>query len=264
MVNPFADPRKYRSMQEQNLSKEELFYLLIEESKRTFKVGLIVTATVIRVLNSIALCRLDNGLTAIATSSDFVSDGSREKLQEKLSKGKIIQGRIERIHTEQEEKFEVHLNCKKYVLSSHAYYKRSLAYSLGIDETEILEADLKNHNFSEEDPSKKTSRFVPRAIAFEKFKNISSRRAISELLLRENGDYFFRPSTRSQDVITLTWKFWKDQIVHIDIAERDKPEGATIGSTLIISNDYYFESLREIVERYIIPCNRLVREVIGH
>ena len=90
MVNPFADPRKYRSMQEQNLSKEELFYLLIEESKRTFKVGLIVTATVIRVLNSIALCRLDNGLTAIATSSDFVSDGSREKLQEKLSKGKII------------------------------------------------------------------------------------------------------------------------------------------------------------------------------
>jgi len=32
---------------------------------------------------------------------------------------------------------------------------------------------------------------------------------------------------------------------------------------LIISNDY-FDSLREIVERYIIPCNRLVREVIGH
>ena len=46
--------------------------------------------------------------------------------------------------------------------------------------------------------------------------------------------------------------------------ERDKQPGAAIGSTLIISNDYYFESLREIVERYIIPCNRLVREVVGH
>jgi len=51
--------------------------------------------------------------------------------------------------------------------------------------------------------------------------------------------------------------------VHIDILEQQKQPGAAIGSRLIISNDY-FDSLREIVERYIIPCNRLVREVIGH
>lgn len=51
--------------------------------------------------------------------------------------------------------------------------------------------------------------------------------------------------------------------MHIDIIEQQKHPGAAIGSRLIISNDY-FDSLREIVERYIIPCNRLVREVIGH
>ena len=52
--------------------------------------------------------------------------------------------------------------------------------------------------------------------------------------------------------------------MHIDINESNKQPGAAIGSTLVISQDYYFESLREIVERYIIPCNRLVREVVGH
>jgi len=33
-----------------------------------------------------------------------------------------------------------------------------------------------------------------------------------------------------------------------------------MGSRLVISSDY-FENLKEIVERYIIPCNRLVRDV---
>jgi len=84
---PFGDPREYRSERRPSLTKEELFYLLIEESKRTFKVGQIVTATVIKVLKSIALCRLDNGLTAIAKECDFVNDNKNEKLNEKVNKG---------------------------------------------------------------------------------------------------------------------------------------------------------------------------------
>lgn len=51
--------------------------------------------------------------------------------------------------------------------------------------------------------------------------------------------------------------------MHIDIQELDKKEGAAIGSRLLISNDS-FDTLREIVERYIIPCNRLLREVTNH
>lgn len=139
-----------------------------------------------------------------------------------------------------------------------------LATSLGIEPNQIDPADLRNHNFSTDQRPKQTGRFIPRRIAHEKFKNISSRRAISELNLLETGDFFFRPSTRSEDRITLTWKFWKNHYVHIDINESNKQPGAAIGSTLVISQDYYFESLREIVERYIIPCNRLVREVVGH
>ena len=76
---PFGDPRKYRSIDRQNMSRERLFYLLIEESKRTFKKGLIVTATVTKVLNSKAICRLDNGLNAIILSSDFFEENYNQK-----------------------------------------------------------------------------------------------------------------------------------------------------------------------------------------
>ena len=175
-----------------------------------------------------------------------------------------MQGRIERIIFEEESKFEVQLTCKKNELASHASYKGDLAASLGISEDQIDPEDLKNSNFSTDQRPKQTGRFIPRRIAHEKFKNISSRRALSELNLLETGDFFFRPSTRSEDRITLTWKFWKNHYVHIDIQESQKQPGAAIGSSLNIGTDYYFESLREIVERYIIPCNRLVREVVGH
>mmetsp|Transcript_8860 Transcript_8860/g.6192 ORF Transcript_8860/g.6192 Transcript_8860/m.6192 type:complete len:143 (-) Transcript_8860:1415-1843(-) len=104
---------------------------------------------------------------------------------------------------------------------------------------------------------------MPRRIAYDKFANISSRRALVELNEKDVGDFVFRPSTRGNDHLTLTWKFYKKAFVHIDIVEQEKQPGSTIGSRLLISNDM-FANLREIVERYIIPCNRLLRDVTSH
>ena len=63
--------------------------------------------------------------------------------------------------------------------------------------------------------------------------------------------------------MTLTWKFYHNNIVHIDIQESEKPTGASIGNKLHIS-DEVFDNLQEIVERYITPCNRVLREVTNH
>ena len=56
------------------MDNKRLFYLLIEESERTFKRGLIVTATVSRVFDSKAICRLDNGLSAIVQQSAILDE----------------------------------------------------------------------------------------------------------------------------------------------------------------------------------------------
>jgi transcription elongation factor SPT6 len=76
----------------------------------------------------------------------------------------------------------------------------------------------------------------------------------------DDGEFYFRPSSRGPDNLTLTWKFYKTNIVHIDIKEEQKAPGANIGSKLVISMDSY-DNLQEIVDRYILPCNRSLREV---
>lgn len=63
--------------------------------------------------------------------------------------------------------------------------------------------------------------------------------------------------------MTLTWKFYSNNIVHIDIVELDKPIGANIGSKLQIGEEI-FDNLQEIIERYIMPCNRHLRDATNH
>jgi len=198
----------------QAISNERLFYLLIDESPLTFKKGLIVTATVSKVLETKAICRLENGLSALIPATAFSEDA--------LAFGHIVTGRVEKISTEDEKRFEVTLHCKQRDLSSHDKYVDDLCASLGIAVSSVPREDLINHNFMTDVKPKQLGRFVPRRIAHEKFKNISSKRALAELDNADVGDFVFRPSTRSEDYITLTWKFWKKHFVHIDIAEHDK------------------------------------------
>ena len=79
------------------------------------------------------------------------------------------------------------------------------------------------------------------------------------------GQIYFRPSTRGPDHLNCTWKFFENVIVHLDIVEEkgSRLPGAHIGSKLWIS-DESFDNLQEIIERYITPCNRLLREVLVH
>lgn len=105
---PFSDPRQARTFNNLGITDEKLFYLLIDESKRTFKRGLIVTATVSNVLDSKAICRLENGLTATIIKEKILDPDSQQKLKDSLDIGFIITGRIETILTQDgDKKFEV-------------------------------------------------------------------------------------------------------------------------------------------------------------
>lgn len=80
----------------------------------------------------------------------------------------------------------------------------------------------------------------------------------------ENGEFIFRPSSRGVDNLTLTWRIYNENIVHIDISEHDKAPGATIGAKLQISSEDFFENLQEIIERYILPSNKFVSEAVSN
>lgn len=69
--------------------------MLIDESERTFKRGMIVTATVTRVLENVVFCKLDNGLDATIQKNDL--ERSDEKLQDMIQQGHVVTGRIHEI-----------------------------------------------------------------------------------------------------------------------------------------------------------------------
>jgi len=69
----------------------------------------------------------------------------------------------------------------------------------------------------------------------------------------------FRPSSKGPNNITLTWRWYKEFLVHLDVQEAEKAQGATIGSKLYIGNEC-FDNLQEIMDRFIHPCNKLVRD----
>ena len=58
--------------------------MLIDESPRTFKKGMIITATVSKVLPSKAICRLDNGLPAIIHANYFLEGDDKRDFSKLL------------------------------------------------------------------------------------------------------------------------------------------------------------------------------------
>lgn len=74
---PFKDPREYRSPTKHHISNQELFYMLIDESDKTFKKGIIVTAQVTKVFDNMVLCKLDNGLDATIQKNDLEKTDDR-------------------------------------------------------------------------------------------------------------------------------------------------------------------------------------------
>lgn len=120
LQHPFKDPREYRSPTKLLITNPQLFYMLIDESERTLKRGLIVTATVIRVYDNMVLCKLDNGLDATIQKADL--EKTDEKLQDIIEVGHVITGRIHEIKDKEEAKFGVNLNCKRKDLESHKNY----------------------------------------------------------------------------------------------------------------------------------------------
>lgn len=270
---PFKDFRENkgvaRTINEPKFNSKELFYCLIDETERTFKQGMIVSATIVRVYNQNQsqkpriLCRLENGVEANIYQDDadfFASD------QVNVDQGSIVTGRIEQLKFDKElnENFRINLKCKQQHLEYHdPHYIEELEAQLNC---KIHDDDKKNFNFLQQEQQTqqlKKSQIQKRKIQHQRFQNISSTQAIEYLKKEDNGEFYFRPSSRGTDHLTLTWKFYETNIVHIDIVEHDKAIGANIGSRLRISDENY-ENLQEIVERYITPCNRSLRDVTQH
>ena len=142
LQNPFKDPREYRTPTKQPIGNQQLFYMLIDESDRTFKKGIIVTATAIKVLDKKVYCKLDNGLDAIIFKDELLGKNNDERLEKAIQPGHVISGRISDIKIEVENNFSVTLNCKRSALEKHDEF-----IPTELDKKYIPKEDLVNSNF---------------------------------------------------------------------------------------------------------------------
>jgi transcription elongation factor SPT6 len=185
-------------------------------------------------------------------------DLASKRLDEVVQSGQVITGRIDEVRDKEESKFGVSLTCRKIDLENHSSF---------LPEGVVCQPeDLINQAFKvdKEGGANGQRKFHMRRINHPKFKNINSHKAVELLKGLEYGEFVFRPSSKGPDNITLTWKFYNNNIVHIDIQEFEKAIGASIGSKLQIGKEELFENLQEIVERYVAPCNKFMREAAGH
>jgi transcription elongation factor SPT6 len=171
----------------------------------------------------------------------------------------VLPARIKQISVN-DSKFNVNLMARKQDLRSHKDW-----VTLSVEDSKwfyIDPADLENKKMIEEE-KQRNAKYIPRRITHKRFRNMSLLRANEFLSGKDVGEFVFRPSSRGDDHLTLTIKFYKNVYTHADIVEENKTPGAIIGTKLWIGPEYY-DTLDEIIARYVTPIVDYAKETAGH
>ncbi len=256
--NPFNDERPPHK----DLTSSELFYLLVGDP--TFKKGQMVNANVLKVDVEHVKCRLTNDLEATIWYKDIFEDNDLRSDEAKLKEmkdtykpGMILNARVKSIN---EVNFKIDLTLKPSELISvknHMDVNRlQNNYFVLVEEEDYI-----NRNFIKEKKIQQT-KYQQRNISYQYFKNYNYKQSLDFLRNKEIGAFIYRPSSKGENYLTISWKFFENTFSHLEILEEDKQVGSQIGKKLRLGNDNY-GSLLEITDRYLKPCEMLVRDAIN-
>ena len=115
--------------------------------------------------------------------------------------------------------------------------------------------------------------YVKRRIAHPLYKQGTHDQVAEILRVSPVGEVYFRPSSKGTAHLTASVKLSEHPgpLLHIDIAEEDKPSAAELGASLFIGRDdakklpgERFDDLDELIARYIEPLVENVREMEAH
>ncbi|CAD5232952.1 unnamed protein product [Bursaphelenchus xylophilus] len=107
------------------------------------------------------------------------------------------------------------------------------------------------------------TRFVKRVISHQAFHNVTHADAERMLRTMNQGEAIIRPSSKSMNHLTVTWKVAEGVYQHVNIAESKKKHYFNLGKELKIDKESY-EDLDEILARFVTPMAEYAREVLGH
>ena len=175
--------------------------MLTGETKRTLRVGLIVSVLVVRVKPNFVAVRLDSGIDGMITSQ-YIADESVPDASIVLKKGQTIHGVIIDVKLNlATDSFWVELSSRPNDLrQGDSQYRR------------VRHDEHWNHPQYERDlelqARKKRAEVdrTRRVIKHPNFHNFNSQQAEAYLEKQERGDVVIRPSSKGHNHLAVTWK----------------------------------------------------------
>lgn len=246
-------------------NKEEIFYSLSNESPSNFREESIISLKILSIDDKGIKAITDNGLIGLINNEDIKDntyDINTNELKRTFPIGTYVKGKVKSINFEN---VRARFSLKNEDLNNHKEFLRKNAvltkYGLNEGLDFIIDRDSDYPILSIEG-RRKLGRFVPRRINHPHFRNIGLSMAQEYLSERLNGEFVFRPSSKGTDYINLTWKLFEDIIAHIPIKEGYKTTKDDISNKLSIHKQD-FESLDDIIESYIKPCNMHIKNIVS-
>ncbi|PCH37999.1 transcription elongation factor Spt6 [Wolfiporia cocos MD-104 SS10] len=255
LLKPFREMREEFTLP----TSWDVIMMLTGETVRTLRLGLIVSALVLRVTRSFVAVRLDSGIDGVI-EPEYLTDTPMNPMNV-VTKGQTIQGVIMDVKLElPRDTFHVVLSSRHQDVSAgDSQYRR------------VKHDDEWNHSQHERDMEiqarKKRAEVdkTRRVIKHPNFHNFNSQQAEQYLDKQQVGDVVIRPSSKGADHLAVTWKVYDKLFQHIDVVEPNAdPTGQTVGSKLIVDQTHQYSDLDELIVNHVQAMARKVEELMAH
>ena len=277
---PFADPRKPM----EPLSGEKLFRLITGETDQSVRPGKELTGKVIANGDFGSRVKLEGDIPAFIPLRNL-SDEHVETAEDIVSPGQVVTAVVTEVRKDH---MTINLSLKLDDFRKRpSMWERPSSLppidsahfdtvaSSAIDELnakardahiDAIQKSLGNKS-ADGDAPKKSDRYVhKRACTHPAF--VNGRQDEVDKRLRAGGasmvgEAIIRPSSKSPDSLAIHWVIKEGSIKVFEVIEEDKETEASIGNKLIVKGEVY-ESIDELLGRFIEPMNEFVDEITNH
>ncbi|KAK5973182.1 Transcription elongation factor spt6 [Trichostrongylus colubriformis] len=198
--------------------------------------------------------KLDNGISGFIPNK-MISD-KPESFKNPLERVKMNQPIYCRIVKLEPEKFSCLLSCRTSDLNKEPATEHDSYWDYEL-EKEDIEKDRSAKSLKAE------CNFTHRQIVHPLFHNVSYREAQRMLNSKDTGDLVIRPSAKSTNRLTISWKVTDGVVANIDVEEHDKDDPTELGRRLTILGED-FDDLDEAIARFLYPMADLCRDVMSY
>ncbi|KAH9946100.1 transcription elongation factor Spt6 [Epithele typhae] len=237
----------------------DVLTMLTGETRRTLRVGLIVSVQAVRVKEQFLAVRLDSGIEG-NIARRYLTDMSVPP-PDVVKPGQTLSGVVIDVKLDlANDSFSAELSSREADVSGgDSQYRR------------VKHDDAWNHTQFDRDAEMQARRKraevdrTRRVIKHPNFHNFNSQQAEVYLETQQRGDVVIRPSSKGANHLAVTWKVDDNLYQHIDVVEPNADlNGQTVGSKLIVDGTQQFSDLDELIVNHVQAMGRKVEELMMH